>query len=121
MCSSTATPVGPDRRRPPTTRTVARPGNRVTARRMSCSTEMASARVGDSSLNLPEAEGKQGKGQWRRRLLLAGPLLLALGLISLRFWFSPSGEEWRLRRAPLEELERRVAAGQADFRTALML
>lgn len=46
---------------------------------------------------------------------------LSLCLLCLRLWYSDAAEEWRLRQLPLAALERRAAAGQADFHTALVL
>jgi tetratricopeptide (TPR) repeat protein len=45
----------------------------------------------------------------------------AFCLLCLRLWYSDAAEEGRLRRLPLPALERRAAAGQADFHTALVL
>jgi len=57
----------------------------------------------------------------RRVGLWAAVGLGAAALLGLRLWFSEAGEGWRLRREPLAGLERRVAAGQADFHAALVL
>lgn len=48
-------------------------------------------------------------------------LTFAFCLLAFGFWFSERGEEWRLQRAPLAELEQRAAAGRADFQTARVL
>jgi tetratricopeptide (TPR) repeat protein len=54
-------------------------------------------------------------------LTVAGLGIVVLLGLGLRLWFSEPAEESRLRREPLEALEQRVAAGQADFRAALVL
>ncbi len=61
--------------------------------------------------------GGNGRGRFVLFLL---PFAISL-LIALRLWFSAPAEEWRLQREPLTALQRRVAAGQADFRAAQVL
>jgi hypothetical protein len=56
-----------------------------------------------------------------RRLLLGLFLAAVAALAGAALWFTDAAEAWRLRRAPLAELERRAAAGQLDFRGALIL
>lgn len=70
---------------------------------------------------MPEGKRQKVKGKGNRRLLLFCLLLFAFCLVALRLWHSPAAEERRLQREPLEALARRVAAGQADFRAALVL
>jgi tetratricopeptide (TPR) repeat protein len=56
-----------------------------------------------------------------RRLVLGLLLVAVAALAGAALWFTDAAEAWRLRRVPLAELEQRAAAGQLDFRGALVL
>src|SRR6266571_1487020 len=130
--SSTATPPGRGPRRRSTTSPAAHPPNPAMGRPTSSTTVMASTQAGGCEKG-ERAIGRRLPAISKGRAILAGPtagglrpialclFALSLCLLCLRLWYSDAAEEWRLRRLPLRALERRAAAGQADFHAALIL